>query len=604
MSQFPADQSPAASADDRPDPFDELTRLISGEATVPVAPAPVRAQPAAFDVPSDDYDIQAAMEGRAPRPAPAAAYEPPVAAPEAPAMPSVPSFAPVLPEGVHAVPTRGPLARVAAAQADEPPAAAPAQAESPLDAVFDLSALRAAFERDAAVAAAAPSEPVPVAEPLPMPVEAAPVASEPPVRPATPPVFATPPAPHVPENELAEIVQPPAEFAERAVPEAPAPEPRAPAPAAFAPDPAPPALPEASFELDLEAELEAALMMDLEADSPAEAAPAPLAPVLADEFAEAPMGARPEPAFVAEPVIAPARPAVAHRRRRAVAATFALAMMGGAAAIAWTVIGEPRGDDVPVLLADAGPTKVRPEDAGGKAIPNRDAALFKTTSSHQSALRKSEEQPVEVALAPRRVDAPLKVKTSLKRALPPTARKVRTVVVKPDGSIVSEEKVVGAVAPRVARTVPVAAPAPVRDESTAPALVWDEPAAAPKVAAAPEAKPAVEVALAKPAEAAPVKAAPKPEPAAKPVAAAPRKVSDYVVQISSRRSAEAALRAFDTLKRRYSKVLAGRESDYQRTEIAGKGTFYRVRVLTESKSDARALCASLKRAGGSCFVTR
>ena len=277
------------------------------------------------------------------------------------------------------------------------------------------------------------------------------------------------------------------------------------------------------------------------------------------------------------------------------AMTAAVFMMGGVSAVAWTIIGEPKAADAPVILADAGAAKVKPEDAGGAAIPNQDTELFKVgTQPHQAALRSGTETPVEVAAVAR----PPKVKTEIRRALPPTARKVRTVVVKPDGTIVSGEKVVGAVEPRVVRSVPVAPKiedAPVRTVSTAPVAApeWGEPAEAEPVVA--------------PAKPKPVVAAVEPEPVVAPKPVAPVKVtrkSDYVVQISSRRSAQGARSAFAKLQKRYRSVLGGREAEYQKTEIDGKGTFYRVRVLADSKSEARKVCASLKRAGGSCFVTR
>ena len=51
-------------------------------------------------------------------------------------------------------------------------------------------------------------------------------------------------------------------------------------------------------------------------------------------------------------------------------------------------------------------------------------------------------------------------------------------------------------------------------------------------------------------------------------------------------------------------VLSGRTANIVKAEIAGKGTFYRVRVPAQSRNDAINLCTSYKAAGGNCFVSR
>ena len=618
MSQFPADpsRSPAEA-----DPFDELARLINGE---PPKPQAEPASPVRQSEPSSDHDIQAELEGRAAPaavPAPIAAES--AAADPAPA-PAMPVFDPAPsasvaagahPEGVHQVPTRGPLAQVArdAAPSDTAPM------DSPLEAVFDLSALRAAFDQ----VPTAEVEPVPQAPisqlPSSSPAEAVPLQAEisEAVRASAPPAFVPPPLASVPDSEQAQVVEPPVGFAEPAPVEARPVEVAAPPldPAAddmamrieamFAaetPQAAEPQLPPADFEIDLESELEAALMADL-ASTPAPAsAPQPAA-------APAPVVA---PAAAAAPLVAgegTRRTRSSGGSRRAMALAAAIVMMGGGSAVAWSLMGGGDAADIPVILADAGATRVVPEDKGGAAIPNQDAALFKVDAKpHQDALRSGAEKPIEIATAP--AVRPVKVKTQIRRALPPSARKVRTVVVKPDGTIVSGEEIVGAVEPRI---INPAEPAIVAKAKPAVAQAESPKVEAPEIAAP---KPKVELARAEPAivdkpivakkaaapkpVAEPVKVA-KAKPAEKPAA---KRKSDYVVQISSRRSPESARNAFAKLQKRYGGLLGDRSAEYQRTEIEGKGTFYRVRVLASSKSDARSLCGGLKRAGGSCFVTR
>ena len=76
------------------------------------------------------------------------------------------------------------------------------------------------------------------------------------------------------------------------------------------------------------------------------------------------------------------------------------------------------------------------------------------------------------------------------------------------------------------------------------------------------------------------------------------------MQVSSRRSAEEAEAAYRDISGRFPDLLRGRQMSIQRADVADKGVFFRVRIQSESKADADSLCASLKQAGGSCFVTQ
>ena len=195
------------------------------------------------------------------------------------------------------------------------------------------------------------------------------------------------------------------------------------------------------------------------------------------------------------------------------------------------------------------------------------------------------------------------------------ARKVRTMVVKPDGSLVPREDPAPA---KVAATEP-ADPAPQHvdpagDQTGAVASVADaKPAAA---SPAPD--------DAKPAEA---KAKSSATPSVAPIA--PQRPSDQPVdvvgevkpdqvaaldqggaagswsmQIASQPTAESAQKTYQDLARRYASVLGGHGVNVVKAEIAGKGTFYRVRVPANSRDDAIKLCESYKAAGGNCFVSK
>jgi hypothetical protein len=78
----------------------------------------------------------------------------------------------------------------------------------------------------------------------------------------------------------------------------------------------------------------------------------------------------------------------------------------------------------------------------------------------------------------------------------------------------------------------------------------------------------------------------------------------YIVQVSSQRTQDQAQAAFDNLRQRYSGVLGGVTPVIQRADLGDRGTFYRVRIPASSRDDAISLCERLKSAGGDCFVRR
>jgi hypothetical protein len=86
--------------------------------------------------------------------------------------------------------------------------------------------------------------------------------------------------------------------------------------------------------------------------------------------------------------------------------------------------------------------------------------------------------------------------------------------------------------------------------------------------------------------------------------AATAAASGWAMQIASQPSAQAAQTSYQHLAHRYGSVLSGHGVDIVKAEVAGKGTYYRVRVPTSSREEAVNLCTKYKAAGGSCFVSR
>ncbi|WP_034854631.1 SPOR domain-containing protein, partial [Sinorhizobium sojae] len=78
----------------------------------------------------------------------------------------------------------------------------------------------------------------------------------------------------------------------------------------------------------------------------------------------------------------------------------------------------------------------------------------------------------------------------------------------------------------------------------------------------------------------------------------------YVVQIASLPSEADAQKSYNNLSRKFAEIIGGRGVDIRKAEIAGKGTYYRVRIPAGTREEANALCSRYKSAGGSCLVTR
>ncbi|MGP2492720.1 SPOR domain-containing protein [Mesorhizobium sp. PUT5] len=320
----------------------------------------------------------------------------------------------------------------------------------------------------------------------------------------------------------------------------------------------------------------------------------------------------------------------------------AVAVVGGLGAFALSFGGKGASDAPAIVKADNQPIKVKPENPGGTVIPNQDNKVYdavakgaKPAAPAQQTLVAKAEEPVDVTAqepqarivnlsAQEEVDAaaptmPAQAGKSEDRivqtddaAAPAgqdtplvTPRKVRTMVVKPDGSLVPREE---AAPVQVAAVEPID-PAP---QHVAAPAAQDADAVAP--AAQAPAKPAAQSQSVTPARAPVAPQRPSDQPVNVVGEVKPDQVASidsgaaaagsWSVQIASQPTAESAQATYDDLARRYAGVLQGRSASIVKAEVAGKGTFYRVRVATQSRNDAIALCTSYKAAGGNCFVSK
>ena len=92
--------------------------------------------------------------------------------------------------------------------------------------------------------------------------------------------------------------------------------------------------------------------------------------------------------------------------------------------------------------------------------------------------------------------------------------------------------------------------------------------------------------------------------AATPAATSTPSAGGYYIQIASLPSQAEAQKSYQNMSAKFGSVIGGRGVDIKAAEIAGKGTFYRVRIPAGDKNEAVALCEKFRSAGGSCLVAR
>ena len=356
------------------------------------------------------------------------------------------------------------------------------------------------------------------------------------------------------------------------------------------------------------------------------------------------------------------KPQLRNRGLLIAAIVTGVAVVGGIGALGMSFMGG--GSDSPAMVrADTEPMKVRPENPGGATVPNQNNEVYQrvgggaATAPEQESLITTAEEPVDVnaqsepalppgivgggeataalsdgegadqpggALAPAAGADP--AGTKAEDRIVPTAeaegvgasndlvavapRRVRTMVVRPDGTMVPREEPAAAAAPaeNVMSAEPIAAPSLAPAGSgplDAPAVAGTDIVTPDSVGVVPSQRSETQVAAA-PVRADPPAAQQPATPASAPAAAAPvaAQTSEWSMQIASQPTAEGAQATYQDLARRYGTVLQGRGVNIVRADIEGMGTYYRVRIPASNRDEAIQLCTRYKSAGGSCFVSR
>jgi len=310
----------------------------------------------------------------------------------------------------------------------------------------------------------------------------------------------------------------------------------------------------------------------------------------------------------------------------AMGAVLGAVVIGGGGAYLLTqssskAVGEPI-----LVQATKDPVKVQPQNPGGVEIPNQNKQIYERSQNTETKVVNREEQPVDVkqavqanggsvladatgATMPGAAPQARNAHNSLNLGEP---RKVRTVTIRPDGTVVGAPEPAQAQpsqAPVPTMTMPVAAqPAAAQTAAAQPKPAPATPVAAP---ATPAATPRTAPVAAAPADPAP-DAAPAPQRVAlaQPVPVAAPATADtstalaggYAVQLGLANSESAAETAFASYQRKYPD-LEGLPSIIRKAEVNGN-TIYRVRVGPMSREEASSLCSKLQGQGGQCFVAK
>jgi cell division septation protein DedD len=257
--------------------------------------------------------------------------------------------------------------------------------------------------------------------------------------------------------------------------------------------------------------------------------------------------------------------------------------LGGALAYAYKQSGGGMANgETPMVTADARPVKEAPDQPGGKEFPHKNKLIYDRLTNGDA--------PESERIVPRQEDVavPALPPASATAGLPPTVastdlanpgttesvgaadddggpRKVKTMVVRPDGSV-------------------QAPPADAAAAAAAPA--GDEPAPAGMMPVPTPEAPAPQAAAPAPQHVASVD--PKPAPAN----------TKYVVQVGAKKSQTDALATFADIQQKYPKLLSNYRPIVQKADLGSKGVWYRLRVgPIDDKTEAYKLCGQLKSQG-------
>jgi hypothetical protein len=303
----------------------------------------------------------------------------------------------------------------------------------------------------------------------------------------------------------------------------------------------------------------------------------------------------------------------------------------------------PASQELAMVKAPAGPVKVQPQNPGGVDVPNQSASILDRSAGAQvTKVVSREEQPVDLDQTVKQMRVvtlgglkdgsvstlagqgaasvpvpppPASASVTATNTGFPEPKRVKTVQVRPDGSLIGADASSGRTG---AIPTPASRPSATGAVADAGALPKSStPKSTVRVATTPKVEvPAAPVAGDQPVGTTPAGAKPKVAAAApKPVKVASAEAGNdtapittastggFSVQLAAPASEQEARTVSARLAQKFSEPLGGRHPAIVKADL-GEKSIYRVRVSTPSREEAISLCEKVKAKGGACFVAK
>ncbi|MDY0030125.1 MAG: SPOR domain-containing protein [Pseudobdellovibrionaceae bacterium] len=227
------------------------------------------------------------------------------------------------------------------------------------------------------------------------------------------------------------------------------------------------------------------------------------------------------------------------------------AVVATIAAVSWATWPSDKSkvdeETLPIMRAEESPFKIKPEEPGGMAVPNKDSTIFETLNEEP------EEKSVENLLE--EPEVPVKKEEVFADDEDNEVAQVAESISQPEPTLVSKEEPV----------------APIK-------IVEEKPATAP----------------------APVPVATKKE---EPKAEISMSAGKSYVQFAAVKNDAEAKAKWSKLQSQYS-VLKPLAMRVQKADLGSKGTFYRVQAGPMSLEQAQSVCEKVKSSKGDCLVIK
>lgn len=275
------------------------------------------------------------------------------------------------------------------------------------------------------------------------------------------------------------------------------------------------------------------------------------------------------------------------------AAVLAVGVIGIGATLG--LRGKTGGQEVVTIQADSDPAKVKPAASETASTANSQTLFDRKDTVSNAKVVGGAEQPADLgasAKAARAAAPPPPAAPSSSEAAFPAPKKVKTVQVRADGSVIQPADARPTLArglPSMATGIPATSGGASNPAAAAHAPAAHAPAAKSTERAAPTAEAALKAPAAKPAKPAATEAA--------------GDNGGFAVQLSGTPSEAEARDAATSLSAKYASALKGRHATFVKAQVGDK-TVYRVRVGRLTETAAKDMCTAIKGLGGSCFVAK